>query len=156
MCLHRDRAQILCLSFFPLYFLYFHIPNFHLSFVSCFHPLYLHLSFLSAIFPFFPKSFPSILLFFRPSLLCPFSLFSFLPPVLSFSPLSFASSIPCVLVWKQLCALHTFCFMWLQLCVLLLFGHRRDNRICVKCSFALGSTLIGVSTQAGFQMPAQT
>lgn len=112
------------------------------------------LPFLSSIFSFLPKSFHSALLplfhlsFYPLILFFPFIFPSF-PP--SFFPSSFPPSILCIIVWTQLCALHTFCFMWLQPHVLLLFGQCRDNQICVKCSF----TLIGVSTQIGFQLPAQ-
>lgn len=59
------------------------------------------------------------------------------------------------MIWIQLSALHTFWSMWLPPRVLLVFGQRWGSQICVKCGLTLGSTLIGVSTQAGFQLPAQ-
>lgn len=161
--LHRDREQSVCL------YIYLSIhPSFLPSFSSV--PPF----FLLAIIPSFWHSFlPSISPFFTPS--CPSAIltfFHFIPPsVLPFYssslPLSFLSpfftlSVPpflhpflCLMVWTQLPALHTFCSMWLQPRVLLLFGQCRHNQFCVKCGFTLGSTLIGVSTQAGFQLPAQ-
>lgn len=59
------------------------------------------------------------------------------------------------MIWIQLSALHTFWSMWLPPHVLLVFGQRWGSQICVKCGLTLGSTLIGASTQAGFQLPAQ-
>lgn len=159
MCLHRDRTDTLpvclsslrisCISFLSSSVLCILLPSM-LSYICS--PFLL--PFLSSIFSFLPKSFHSALLplfhlsFYPLILFFPFIFPSF-PP--SFFPSSFPPSILCIIVWTQLCALHTFCFMWLQPHVLLLFGQCRDNQICVKCSF----TLIGVSTQIGFQLPAQ-
>ena len=129
-------------------------PSCLLSFPPSFHSS-VHLSSLSHIF------FMSSILFL---LFLHFSQSSFLSLVflsflLSFFLHIFLLLVPppvlCIMVWTQLCALHTLSSTWLQPHVLLLFGQHRDNQICVKCSLTLGSTLTGVSTQAGFELPAQ-
>lgn len=118
----RQNRHSACLSVFSAYFLYF------LPFIIC--PLYLTSVFTSVLHSFCPFFLPSFLSSLSPSTLLsfpyfifPFTLSSFLFSLyLPFFPSSFPTSILCIIVWTQLCALHTFCFMWLQPHVLLLFG----------------------------------
>lgn len=140
-----------CPSSPPSFLSSFHLSSLSQKSIYFFHTLSIIPSFLPVLLPFISLSLiPSILLSSYFSSFGPF-----LPSPTPPSSLSHPSILLRIMVWTQLCALHTLCSTWLQPHVLLLFGQRRDNQICVKCSLTLGSTLIGVSTQAGFQLPAQ-
>lgn len=159
VCTETENSLSVCISIYlsilPSFFFFSpsFLPSGHhsflLTFLSSFHLSFLH-PFLSFCHPYFFSFHPSVLPFYSSSLPL-----SFLSPFFTLSVPPFLHPFLCLMVWTQLPALHTFCSMWLQPRVLLLFGQCRHNQFCVKCGFTLGSTLIGVSTQAGFQLPAQ-
>lgn len=142
MCLHRDREQTLglsvCLSVFTPYILYFLIPSYQLS------------------SPVFSRILTSTENPFRFTLLSSLLLFnSFL-----FVIHSFLSSCPlppplrpsCV-SWSVLCTHSAPCGSSLVCCRCL--DSAETIRFVLNAASHWAPTLIGVSTQAGFHLPAQ-